>query len=466
MFVGVTVLLLSWASCALSAQYQERYLDVPVDHFSFSRTNETFKLRFLVVEQFYVKGSPIFFYCGNEADITTFFDNTGFLLEIAPIFNALVVFAEHRYYGLSMPLGARSLSPSEGLRLLTTSQALADFVRLIDHLGGQYFGTMLTNDTFPVVAFGGSYGGMLAAWLRMKYPHVVLGAVASSAPLLQMNNLELCQAFYRSVTESFAANGNCSYPVKLSWAAIRNLSETVQGRRSVSQVFKLCKPLESSEDAGKLIDTLVDIYVNLAMLNYPYPTHFLAPLPANPVKSFCDKLRSFGVVETAVELLQAVSSALEIATNFSGNTQCNNIETTVEQPVDYAWDFQACFELVMPICSSALDMFEPTQWNYSKYAQDCSRKYQVTPYSSNGVLLEHGGRILKYASNIVFSNGLSDPWCSGGVLKNVSDSVVAVLIPQAAHHYDLRAAHPVDSHYVLEARKFHVGQIKKWLNIP
>lgn len=34
------------------------------------------------------------------------------------------------------------------------------------------------------VAFGGSYPGSLAAWLREKYPNLVYGSVSTSGPLL------------------------------------------------------------------------------------------------------------------------------------------------------------------------------------------------------------------------------------------------------------------------------------------
>lgn len=170
----------------------------------------------------------MFFYTGNEGTIESFAENTGFLWETAKEFEALIVFAEHRYYGKSLPFGNQSLTP-EKVGYLMSSQALADYVLLIDYLQS----SLDTKDnSLPFVTFGGSYGGMLAAWLRMKYPGAVVGAIASSAPILQFANFTPCNSFSRVVTSVFktSTRGDCTILIKRSWKEIRDILATDEGK--------------------------------------------------------------------------------------------------------------------------------------------------------------------------------------------------------------------------------------------
>ena len=77
-------------------------------------------------------------------------------------------FAEHRYYGESKPFDPAVIR--QHMQYLTAEQALADYAELLTALKAR-----LGSPDSAVIGFGGSYGGMLASWMRMKYPNILDG---------------------------------------------------------------------------------------------------------------------------------------------------------------------------------------------------------------------------------------------------------------------------------------------------
>lgn len=102
------------------------------------------------------------------------------MYELATQHQGLLVDVEHRFYGESFPTNDTSTS---NLQYLSADQALADLARLL-----AYLKSSLNTENSQVVTVGGSYSGNLAAWFKVKYPHLTDGSVASSAPLTAETN--------------------------------------------------------------------------------------------------------------------------------------------------------------------------------------------------------------------------------------------------------------------------------------
>jgi hypothetical protein len=108
-------------------------------------------------------------------------------------------------------------------------------------------------------------------------------------------------------------------------------------------------------------------------------------------------------------------------------------------------------------------MFPAEPESLNDFKEYCKQAWGLN-VRSGWSAIEFSGAKTNSSSNIVFSNGLLDPWHRGGVLTNLSDSLIAVVIKNAAHHLDLRGSNPADPDSVKQARLIEIGQIKKWIS--
>jgi len=91
------------AVAAAQFSWQEKWFTANIDNFNGwgstgpDSSTANYQMRYLINDTWW-KGpdSPVFFYTGNEGDITLFAQNTGLMWELAPTYGALLVFGEHR----------------------------------------------------------------------------------------------------------------------------------------------------------------------------------------------------------------------------------------------------------------------------------------------------------------------------------------------------------------------------------
>lgn len=189
-------------------------------------------------DEYHVEGGPVFLMIGGEGEATARWMHEGAWIKYALIHKALCFQLEHRYYGQSKPTS--DLSP-KNLVFLSSEQALADISYFVRAINKKYH---LDENRVKWIAFGGSYPGSLAAWVREKYPHLIHGAISSSGPLLAKADFI---EYYEVVRNSLATFSNeCVNAVREGYKQIDILLKHMIGQRTLNEKFKLCTPIEQS----------------------------------------------------------------------------------------------------------------------------------------------------------------------------------------------------------------------------
>ena len=214
---------------------------------------------------------PILFYTGNEGPVDAFWGASGFVTTtLATSLGALVVFGEERYYGLSRP--------TPGFTYLSTENVLADYAALLTSLRAD-----LNATDCPVIAFGGSYGGTLTTLFRLKYPHVVAGGLAASAPLGYYAPSQWARrgvtptTWFDTVVRDYTEAQPGCYDALV--AAVKLANATARANASeVADTFELCAP---PDDTDAFVYWITEALESIPQIDYPEASGTLLGSPVN-----------------------------------------------------------------------------------------------------------------------------------------------------------------------------------------
>ncbi|CAG2100981.1 unnamed protein product [Medioppia subpectinata] len=346
---------------------------------------------------------------GESVATAVWVSNVTYMGQMAKKYGALAVVLEHRYYGKSMPTPDLS---TQNLKYLSSNKW---------------------------VVFGGSYAGNLAAWFREKYPNIAVGAIASSAPVrAAVDAME-----YLGVT-SESLGKECSENIRKASLEFEELLKTPEGVIKLRKILHLCDTFD-----GKNINN----------------NHYLAEQMMWTVvgKATSDdsiknvgKIMSDPSVGTPLERYSKVTEMIgsSICHDYHYSDRIAPLKNTTIDLVNFEmmrqWIYQTCTEFgyyqSSDLPNSPFGHNIPVEY----FTQQCAQVYgpEFTPQSIQKAVDRtnvYYGALKPNVTNVVLPNGSLDPWHSLGILKDLNNSTIAVIIKGGRHCEDMYASTTSDS---------------------
>ncbi len=405
-----------------SARVNNGTFDQLLDHFSVKRPGAialTFKQRYFVDSTF-AQGpnSPVLYYiCGESTCEGP--SSSALVNNLAKKYHAHRVALEHRYYGYSQPFTTLT---TPNLRFLSMDQAIEDLAYF------ERFAQARLGLSGKWVSVGGSYPGEVSAFYRMRHPELVVGALASSAPVLAKADFF---EYDRHVAR--VAGPACLSAIQRVVADVESKLKSPASRAAVKSLFNASQVVLDTDFLYDLADMAA------IAIQYGFQNEFCSAL----IQGVANGMATEAYAKVGLSLFQRLGTS-PIQDAFQGSLSTN--------PNDYLesagrqWMYQSCMEFgfYQIANSSPVESARSQQITLQYHNEACDRLFGIKiPVNAARTNQNFYSRLFQNGVNqIHFTNGANDPWSNlsltdAAATTNANPGLSLFLIPGASHCDDL-----------------------------
>ncbi|XP_050664411.1 putative serine protease K12H4.7 [Leptidea sinapis] len=433
------------------------WITMPIDHFDPQNT-DTYQMRFMFNDEFFGgPGSPIFILVGGEWDIVEGWLQAGNMFELARENQGYQFYTEHRYYGRSLPY---SNFTAENLRFLNVDQALADLAYFINEFKAQ---PVFQNS--KVILYGGSYAANMVLWFKQRYPHLAIGGVASSGPILAKVDFT---GYLEVVHEAFLSEGGeqCIATIRQGISDTITAMNTEEGRRNLERSYRLCGPLDYENN--------YELGYFSGLISWSFSSSVQTARPGT-LRTICDDFSTDFYGVTPMEKIGgyiAHSRRLDETGCWDINYQTYIDFYQVAVSNSRAWYYQTCTEYgYYQTAPSTGTVFDRLRWlSVAFYVDMCKQIFderfdEAFVYTAAERVNRVFGGLEPRVNNTINIHGIIDPWHALGVYDtDLSETSPTHTVPRASHCFDMQRWLPTDTIRMTNAQQAARRLVAMWLN--
>ena len=359
--------------------------------------------------------------------------------DVAKIFHAKVITLQHRYFGKSQPYKTTS---TDHLKYLTVEQAVADYGYFHDHYNESL-------KKHPWLIVGGSYPGLLSAFVMKKYPNYFYAAISSAGVVFANDNLTDFD-----IQVAISMGQECAAIARETRVQLDELIETDESY--VRHLFNLSDNFTKAD----FYFLFADIFT--LGLQYGDVAHLCGPLiDANRKGS--DTVVALS--KYTREVFIPNYGSLEVyATGYLRDTRSTN------ESASRCWFWMTCNQLAYWQTSPGRASIRSPKLTPEHFEKQCEAVFDMD-FTNIRNINEFNKKydITNNISHTMFLTNSQDPWTwscvtHGTKLGNDDNYVHTIIGEEMGHHFEFNKPQENDSPDMKRSRQRILQLLEIWLN--